>query len=143
MKQDCFEGIDSPETHGYAVYSTEKHVILNYAPIQTWDETNNNLSSDKSIPHGRSFHHGPFVMNLRKAASQAPKSVSPSLPSRSKKKKKKAFSDLEPFSVELRQGTVTTLIENDKSVVGIEYKDDDGNVVRFSLFSFSFFFSDP
>ena len=101
----CFEGIDAPETHGYAVYSTEKHVILNYAPIQTWDESTNNLSSTKTIPHGRSFHHGPFVMNLRKAASQAP-------------------------NVELRQGTVTTLIENDKSVVGIEYKDDDGNVTR-------------
>lgn len=69
----CFEGIDSPVTNGYAVFSKGQEVLLNYPFINLWDEKAKRPSSVKSLPHGRSFHHGSFVMNLRNAASSAPK----------------------------------------------------------------------
>lgn len=58
---ECLEGIDSPPILGYAVYppNGEDPVPLGY-PAQHGVR-----------PRGRSFHHGRFIMNLRRKAREA------------------------------------------------------------------------
>ena len=50
------------------------------------------------MPTGRSFHHGRFVQQLRKAAAEEP-------------------------NVTIIQGTVTQLIEEQSAIVGVQYKE--------------------
>ncbi|TPX64129.1 hypothetical protein SpCBS45565_g06111 [Spizellomyces sp. 'palustris'] len=57
--EDCLENIDAIPCRGYAVFYPPDKVILPYP-------------SDKLPNEGRSFHHGRFVMNLRKAAKASP-----------------------------------------------------------------------
>ncbi|KAJ3187085.1 Squalene epoxidase [Gaertneriomyces sp. JEL0708] len=57
--EDCLEGIDAIPCNGYAVFYPPEEVILPYP-------------EDKQPNVGRSFHHGRFVMNLRRAARTAP-----------------------------------------------------------------------
>eukprot|EP01095_Lingulamoeba_sp_RSL-Kostka_P012983 TRINITY_DN5255_c0_g3_i1.p1 TRINITY_DN5255_c0_g3~~TRINITY_DN5255_c0_g3_i1.p1 ORF type:complete len:637 (-),score=211.54 TRINITY_DN5255_c0_g3_i1:18-1928(-) len=101
---ECFENIDSPVTNGYAVFNKEDVVILDYPEINCWDEENNKPESKKSVPHGRSFHHGRFVQNLRKAI-------------------------YEIENVTAKEGSVISLIEEKTengldSVIGVNYKQD-------------------
>ncbi|KAJ1336901.1 hypothetical protein BSLG_006661 [Batrachochytrium salamandrivorans] len=58
--QDCIDGIDGIDCHGYAVMKPNGEEIL--LPYST---TNTAII-------GRSLHHGRFIMNLRKAAKAAP-----------------------------------------------------------------------
>ncbi|CAG8628796.1 8607_t:CDS:2, partial [Paraglomus occultum] len=55
----CLKDIDAIACHGYAVFYRGQPVDI---PYPTRDDGN------KAI--GRSFHHGRFIMNLRKAASE-------------------------------------------------------------------------
>ena len=63
---DAVEGIDSHTVHGYVVHDDQSgsSVELSYPK----DIQGNTLT-------GRSFHHGRFVMGLRKQASKEPKLV--------------------------------------------------------------------
>lgn len=65
---DCVEDIDGVEVKGYAVMSGEQGsdaVALAYPALDDGQE-----------PRGVSFHHGRFIMQLRRAAHSAPKYVS-------------------------------------------------------------------
>ncbi|XHG00203.1 Squalene epoxidase, variant 2 [Aspergillus wentii] len=59
--RDCLEGIDSISTQGYYVSYFGEPVIIPYPK-----------GDSSSIPEGRSFHHGRFVMKLREAAMACP-----------------------------------------------------------------------
>jgi len=54
--RDCLEGIDAIREFGYQVIYRDEKVMIPY------------LQRDELSSEGRSFHHGRFVMNLRKAA---------------------------------------------------------------------------
>ena len=98
MNVDCLEGIDSPQVHGYAVFNGTESAELTYPP-----------NSDGSLPIGRSFHHGRFVMKLREAAMNAP-------------------------NVTVVIGTVNQLLEEGDRVVGVSYKTkDEQNEMRAGL----------
>mmetsp|Transcript_26634 Transcript_26634/g.37496 ORF Transcript_26634/g.37496 Transcript_26634/m.37496 type:complete len:484 (+) Transcript_26634:159-1610(+) len=100
---ECLEGIDAVEVHGYAVVMNNKQDA--YPELQNKQE-NQRLVYPQKDGHamiGKSFHHGRFVQNLRKAAQ----SVS---------------------NVEMVQGTVTQLIEERDTVVGVTWKDADGQI---------------
>lgn len=92
----CVEGIDGVEVKGYAVMSGpegSEGVALPYP------------EPDGETVRGVSFHHGRFVMQLRRAAARAP-------------------------NVKVVEGTVTKLIKEmrhgQETVVGVEYKAKDG-----------------
>ncbi|CAG8442985.1 4692_t:CDS:10 [Ambispora gerdemannii] len=55
---ECLENIDSISCHGYVVFRDGQYVQIPYPD-----------RSDGQPGRGRSFHHGRFVMNLRKAAA--------------------------------------------------------------------------
>lgn len=57
---DCLEGIDAIDCHGYSIFRQSDEVVVAYP-------------ADKKPNVGKSFHHGKFIMNLRKAAKAAPK----------------------------------------------------------------------
>lgn len=65
---DCFadalEGIDAQCLNGYVLHDRESksEVHITYP-----------LSENSQVQGGRAFHHGKFVMNLRKAAMAEPK----------------------------------------------------------------------
>lgn len=62
---DCLENIDSIPCYGYGIYYKNECIHLSYPKVKN------------DIPHqGRSFHHGRFIMNLRRAVSRVPKYVS-------------------------------------------------------------------
>eukprot|EP00741_Cyanophora_paradoxa_P015943 tig00000042_g15392.t1 len=90
---ETMNGIDSVPVKGYAVYLDGQSVRC---PYPTYGE---------GATEGRSFHHGPFVMNLRKAA-------------RGQK------------NVVLKQGTVLRLLDEDSRVAGVAYKDESEKVVE-------------
>jgi len=54
--RDCLEGIDAIPEHGYQVMYRDEKVLIPY------------LGGDEESRQGRSFHHGRFINNLRKAA---------------------------------------------------------------------------
>ncbi|CAJ0908005.1 1309_t:CDS:10 [Entrophospora sp. SA101] len=57
--RDCLENIDAIPCHGYGIFYQDDNVHVPY-PI---------LGNGKQAS-GKSFHHGRFIMNLRKAASE-------------------------------------------------------------------------
>jgi len=75
--------------HGYAVFNGTESAELTYPP-----------NADGSLPIGRSFHHGRFVMKLREAATNAP-------------------------NVTVINGTVNQMVEEGDRVVGVSYKEKD------------------
>lgn len=105
---ECLEGIDSPPILGYAVYTpngagpvavrrkdsfalllpSHKHTKLPYPKVHG------------ERPRGRSFHHGRFIMNLRKKARETVACV--------------------------LEATVTGLEERDGRVVGVRWKAPGG-----------------
>jgi squalene monooxygenase len=56
--RDCLEGIDAIPEYGYQVIYRDEKVIIPY------------LGRDECSREGRSFHHGRFINNLRKAAKK-------------------------------------------------------------------------
>ncbi|RIA91581.1 squalene epoxidase-domain-containing protein [Glomus cerebriforme] len=57
---DCLENIDAIPCHGYGIFYKGENAHVLYPP------SNGNPSI------GKSFHHGRFIMNLRKAAAETP-----------------------------------------------------------------------
>ena len=59
---DATEGIDCHTVHGYVVHNLESKtsVDLSYP-----------VDEEKNVMTGRSFHHGRFIMGLRREAQDA------------------------------------------------------------------------
>jgi squalene monooxygenase len=53
--RECLDGIDAIPENGYQVIYKDERVLIPY------------LSEEGAPRQGRSFHHGQFIMNLRKA----------------------------------------------------------------------------
>ncbi len=86
--EECLEGIDSPLIIGYSVFAPGREPMALPYP-----------KSNGERPRGRSFHHGRFIMNLRRKARTA--------------------------VLEIREATVTRLIEDPvtKRVTGVQWRD--------------------
>ena len=63
--QGCLEGIDSITNYGYGLFYNDQVVPLTYPIVP--DLT---LVDGKVI--GKGFHHGRFIMNLRRACQSLP-----------------------------------------------------------------------
>ena len=86
---DCLEGFDAQIVEGYVIHDQENGNQIEIPYPQ---------SEMGYVETGRSFHHGRFVMALRKAAQNE-------------------------RSVTIIEGTATTLLKNCGNVVGVRYRD--------------------
>ncbi|XP_036395642.1 squalene monooxygenase [Megalops cyprinoides] len=88
--ENSVEGLDAHIVNGYVIHDLESsaEVEIPYP------------SEDNTIQCGRAFHHGRFIMGLRRAALAEP-------------------------NVTFVEGTVTSLEEEDGCVVGIQYRDKE------------------
>ncbi|NXS35501.1 ERG1 monooxygenase, partial [Pomatostomus ruficeps] len=89
--EDTVEGIDSQIVNGYIIHDLESKSEVEI-PYPT--------SEDGRVASGRSFHHGQFIMGLRRAAMAEP-------------------------NAKFIEGTVLQLLEEDDCVVGVQYKDKE------------------
>ncbi|MBN3324716.1 ERG1 monooxygenase, partial [Atractosteus spatula] len=91
----CVEGVDAHTVNGYVIHDIESQseVEIPY-PME-----------ENVIQCGRAFHHGRFIMGLRRAASVEP-------------------------NVKFIEGTVTSLLEEEGSVTGIQYKDKETGEIK-------------
>ncbi|XP_016071566.1 PREDICTED: squalene monooxygenase isoform X1 [Miniopterus natalensis] len=89
--EDTVEGIDAQVVHGYVVHDRESKsdVLIPYP-----------LLEDNRVQSGRAFHHGRFIMSLRKAAMAEP-------------------------NTRFIEGSVLQLLEEDDAVVGVQYRDKE------------------
>lgn len=89
--EDTVEGIDSCFVNGYMIHDMESksEVQIPYPLLE-----NNQVQS------GRAFHHGKFIMSLRKAAMAEP-------------------------NAKFIEGTVLQLLEEDDVILGVQYKDKE------------------
>ncbi|KAM7124017.1 squalene monooxygenase [Ciconia boyciana] len=87
--EDTVEGIDSQIVNGYIIHDIESKSEVEI-PYPTYE--------DGHMASGRSFHHGQFIMGLRRAAMAEP-------------------------NAKFIEGTVLQLLEEDDCVVGVQYKD--------------------
>ncbi|XP_068528741.1 squalene monooxygenase [Anas acuta] len=89
--EDTVEDIDAQTVNGYIIHDieTKSEVEIPYP-----------TSEDGRVVSGRSFHHGKFIMGLRKAAMAEP-------------------------NAKFIEGTVLQLLEEDDCVVGVQYKDKE------------------
>ncbi|XP_036739067.2 squalene monooxygenase [Manis pentadactyla] len=94
--EDAVEGIDSQVVHGYMIHDQESksEVQIPYPLLE-----NNQVQS------GRAFHHGRFIMSLRKAAMAEP-------------------------NTKFIEGIVLQLLEEDDAVVGVQYKDKETGDIK-------------
>jgi squalene monooxygenase len=88
--EDCLEGIESPLVLGYSVFAQGRDPVALPYPKQDGEER----------PRGRSFHHGRFIMNLRRKAMSVVDCV--------------------------KESTVTSLVERDGRVVGVDWRSKTG-----------------
>ncbi|XP_005143908.2 squalene monooxygenase [Melopsittacus undulatus] len=89
--EDAVEGIDAQTVNGYIIHDIESNSEVEI-PYPT--------SEDGRVASGRAFHHGQFIMGLRKAAMAEP-------------------------NAKFIEGTVVELLEEDDCVVGVQYKDKE------------------
>ncbi|NXU47308.1 ERG1 monooxygenase, partial [Turnix velox] len=89
--EDTVEGIDSQIVNGYIVHDRESKSEVEI-PYPT--------TEDGRVMSGRAFHHGQFIMGLRRAA-------------------------MAESNAKFIEGTVLQLLEEDDCVVGVEYKDKE------------------
>ncbi|XP_071594471.1 squalene monooxygenase [Heliangelus exortis] len=89
--EDTVEGIDSQVVNGYIIHDIESKSEVEI-PYPT--------SEGGHVASGRSFHHGQFIMGLRKAAMAEP-------------------------NAKFIEGTVLELLEEDDCVLGVRYKDKE------------------
>lgn len=89
--EDTLKGMDSHPLHGYVIHDRDSNseVQISYP-----------LSENQQVKSGYAFHHGRFIMNLRKAAMAEP-------------------------NAKFIEGTVLQLLEDDDVVVGVQYKDKE------------------
>uniref|UniRef100_A0A3Q2T4I2 Squalene monooxygenase n=1 Tax=Fundulus heteroclitus TaxID=8078 RepID=A0A3Q2T4I2_FUNHE len=81
------EGLDAHQVNGYVIHDMESHSEVEIPYPQ----------EEGSVQCGRAFHHGRFIMGLRRAAMAEP-------------------------NVKFLEGTVTSLLEEDGCVTGVQYK---------------------
>ncbi|KYO45165.1 squalene monooxygenase [Alligator mississippiensis] len=89
--EDTVEGLDAYVVHGYIIHDRES---------KTEVEIPYPKSTDGQVQSGRAFHHGRFIMALRKAALAEP-------------------------NTHFIEGTVLQLLEEDDCVMGVQYKDKE------------------
>lgn len=125
MAADCVSDIDAQNVYGYALYKGGKSTKLSYP-----------LGSFNSNVAGRSFHHGRFVQRMREKAASLPKygflsfifvhfDSFHNLKQFFFYKLLRVLSNL-MFSVRMEQGTVTSLLERNGTIKGVEYKTKTG-----------------
>ncbi|XP_005082807.1 squalene monooxygenase [Mesocricetus auratus] len=88
---DTVEGFNAHMIHGYIVhdYESRSEVQIPYP-----------VSENNQVQNGVAFHHGKFIMSLRKAAMAEP-------------------------NVKFIEGVVLQLLEEDDAVTGVQYKDKE------------------
>lgn len=93
---DTVEGLDAQVVHGYIVHDQESksEVQIPYP-----------LTENSQVQSGRAFHHGRFIMSLRKAAMAEP-------------------------NTKFIEGIVLQLLEEDDIVMGVQYKDKETGDIK-------------
>ncbi|XP_030074902.1 squalene monooxygenase [Microcaecilia unicolor] len=94
--EDAVEGIDAHVIHGYVIHDLES---------MTEVEIPYPVGEDNQVQCGRAFHHGRFIMGLRRLARAEP-------------------------NTHFIEGTVLQLIEEDDSVIGVQYKDKETGDIK-------------
>ncbi|NWI11697.1 ERG1 monooxygenase, partial [Crypturellus soui] len=94
--EDTVEGIDARLVNGYIIHDIESKSEVEI-PYPT--------SEDGHVVSGRSFHHGHFIMGLRRAAMAEP-------------------------NAKFIEGTVLHLLEEEDCVVGVQYKDKETGDIK-------------
>ncbi|KAM6214405.1 squalene monooxygenase [Rhynchocyon petersi] len=94
--EDTVEGFDAQVIHGYIIHDRESRSEVQI-PFP--------MSEDSQVLSGRAFHHGRFIMSLRKAAMAEP-------------------------NVKFIEGVVLQLIEEDDAVVGVQYRDKETGDIK-------------
>ncbi|XP_061676559.1 squalene monooxygenase [Syngnathoides biaculeatus] len=89
------EGLDAHLVHGYVIHDMESSSEVEIPYPQ----------AEENVQCGRAFHHGRFIMGLRRAAQEEP-------------------------NVTFIEGNVTSLEEEDGCVTGIQYKDKNSGEVK-------------
>ncbi|KAG8010323.1 Squalene monooxygenase, partial [Nibea albiflora] len=89
------EGLDAHLVNGYVIHDMESSAEVEIPYPQ----------ADENIQCGRAFHHGRFIMGLRRAALAEP-------------------------NVTFIEGTVNTLLEEDGCVTGLQYKDKETGDIK-------------
>ncbi|XP_023607702.1 squalene monooxygenase isoform X2 [Myotis lucifugus] len=94
--EDTVEGIDAQVIHGYVIHDRESKsdVQIPYP-----------LLEDNQVQSGRAFHHGRFIMSLRKAAMAEP-------------------------NTKFIEGVALQLLEDDDAVVGVQYRDKETGDIK-------------
>lgn len=81
---ECIEGIDSIPCHGYRISYDGEDVVIPYPPVDgdgrvpmdvyvgSEEQKRAKLREAGRAPEGRSFHHGRFVMQLRRKCQEHP-----------------------------------------------------------------------
>uniref|UniRef100_A0A8C3RTT6 Squalene monooxygenase n=1 Tax=Chelydra serpentina TaxID=8475 RepID=A0A8C3RTT6_CHESE len=94
--EDSVEGLDAHIVNGYIIHDLESksEVEIPYPN-----------SADGLVQSGRAFHHGRFIMGLRRAAMAEP-------------------------NTKFIEGTVLQLLEEDDCVVGVQYKDKETGDIK-------------
>uniref|UniRef100_F6WHL6 Squalene monooxygenase n=1 Tax=Ornithorhynchus anatinus TaxID=9258 RepID=F6WHL6_ORNAN len=89
--EDTVEGLDAHVVNGYIIHDggSNSEVEIPYP-----------LSPDSQVQSGRAFHHGRFIMGLRKAAMAEP-------------------------NTKFIEGVVLQLLEEDDTVIGVQYRDKE------------------
>uniref|UniRef100_A0A8C1WP48 Squalene monooxygenase n=1 Tax=Cyprinus carpio TaxID=7962 RepID=A0A8C1WP48_CYPCA len=93
--EDAVEGLDAHVVHGYVIHDLESRTEVEIPYPQ----------QENSIQGGRAFHHGRFIMGLRRAALAEP-------------------------NVKFVEGTVTSLEEEEGCVTGIRYREKDSGIIK-------------
>ncbi|NXE48639.1 ERG1 monooxygenase, partial [Casuarius casuarius] len=94
--EDTVEGIDAQAVNGYIIHDIESKSEVE-VPYPT--------SEDGRVASGKSFHHGHFIMGLRRAAMAEP-------------------------NAKFIEGTVLQLLEEEDCVVGVQYKDKETGDIK-------------
>ncbi|XP_015238818.1 PREDICTED: squalene monooxygenase [Cyprinodon variegatus] len=89
------EGLDAHQVNGYVIHDMDSHSEVEIPYPQ----------EKGSVQCGRAFHHGRFIMGLRRAAMAEP-------------------------NVKLLEGTVTSLLEENGCVTGVQYKDKETGDIK-------------
>ncbi|XP_036904421.1 squalene monooxygenase [Sturnira hondurensis] len=93
---DTVEGIDAQVMNGYIIHDGESKSVV-HIPYP--------LLENSQVQSGRTFHHGRFIMSLRKAAMAEP-------------------------NAKFIEGIVLQLLEEDDAVVGVQYRDKETGDIK-------------
>lgn len=94
--EDTVEGIDAQVVDGYMIHDMENKSSV-HIPFP--------LLENNQVQNGRAFHHGKFIMSLRKAAMAEP-------------------------NTKFIEGIVLQLLEEDGAVVGVQYRDRETGDIK-------------